>query len=88
MSQREQGSTCRWAVPTLFLAPPIWLYAWDAPWTCVRHGAARVLASTDECCGCPGWEPAADRGRREDDSQAVRPASPDNLIWRRALDQG
>jgi hypothetical protein len=77
MPRQEQASTCRWAVPTLFLAPPIWFYAWDAPWTCVRRGAARVLGSADQCCGCPGWEPAAVRGPREDDIQAVSRASPE-----------
>jgi hypothetical protein len=76
MSRREQASTCRWAVPTLFLAPPIWFYAWDAPWTCVRRAAPRVLSSTDQCCGCPRWEPrTADDASL--DEQAVRPSSPE-----------
>jgi hypothetical protein len=74
---RVQASTCRLAVPTLFLAPPIWLCAWDAPWTCLRHGAARVLASTEECCNCPWWEPAADHAHPHGNQGAVSAATPD-----------
>ena len=55
-----RASTCRWAVPTLFFAPPLWMYAWDAPWTCVRDGDSRVLGSTHGCATCPGWESPAE----------------------------
>jgi hypothetical protein len=64
MERTNHASTCRWAVPTLFFAPPIWLYAWDAPWTCIRGGEPRVLGSTDQCGRCPRLEPPAESAQR------------------------
>jgi hypothetical protein len=53
----EHGaSTCCWACPTLYLATPIWLYAWDASWTCLRSPKPRVMGSTARCATCPNWE--------------------------------
>jgi hypothetical protein len=49
-------ASCKWGVPTLFLAKPVWLEAWDTPWSCVRV-KPRPLESTDECAQCPNWTP-------------------------------
>ena len=50
------AANCRWAMPTLFLRPPLWLEAEDYPWSCVRDETPRVLSSTDVCATCPDWE--------------------------------
>jgi hypothetical protein len=55
------ASTCRWACPTLYFDPPIWLYAWEASWTCLR--TPRLLGSTEECAHCPRWEAPAEAAR-------------------------
>jgi hypothetical protein len=60
MTSSKHTSTCRWAIPTLFLNPPIWLYAWDASWTCVHDGEPRVLGSTECCATCGLWEGPAE----------------------------
>ena len=57
MSTRGGAVTCRWAVPTLFVRAPFWFEAENAPWTCVREPALRVLNTTDRCASCPHWEP-------------------------------
>ena len=67
---RPNAANCRWAVPTLFLPPPIWMVAWDAPWTCLRNARPRVLENTELCATCPRWEapaaaPAATARRRD-----------------------
>jgi hypothetical protein len=58
---KEQNvSRCRWACPTLYLPPPIWMYAWDAPWTCLRSPFPRVLGASEDCLKCPRWEAPAE----------------------------
>jgi hypothetical protein len=54
----RHASTCRWATPTLFLAPPFWFEADNAPWTCVRDVTPHVLDTTEPCAICGRWEPA------------------------------
>jgi hypothetical protein len=53
----HHASTCRWAIPTLFLPAPYWWDAEDRPWACVRDGAPRALETTEVCTDCPYWEP-------------------------------
>ena len=59
METKRSATSCRWAIPTLFQAEPIWLDAWARPWTCMRDSAPRTLLTTEECRSCPGWEPQA-----------------------------
>jgi hypothetical protein len=49
--------TCRWATPTLFLNRPLWLEAWDAPWTCIYRDPPDPLETTNTCATCLNWEP-------------------------------
>lgn len=69
------AATCKWATPTLFVWAPYWFESEEAPWTCLREGEPRVLASTDECATCAYWE------SREHAAAAapgpVHPAMPD-----------
>ena len=65
MQMTQSAATCRWAVPTLFLPPPIWMGAWDTPWTCLRNARPRMLETTDVCASCPRWEAPASPTRRE-----------------------
>jgi hypothetical protein len=53
---RQSAVTCRWAQPTLFLGPPLWLDAQDTPWTCVRDTTPQPLDSTGVCADCRRWE--------------------------------
>lgn len=53
----RSASTCRWAMPTLFLQAPFWFESEHAPWTCLRDAAPQVLTSTEPCALCPRWEP-------------------------------
>jgi hypothetical protein len=74
MRDLHAAATCRWAEPTLLLARPLWLEAWDTPWTCRRDDAPRPLESTESCVDCPRWE-----GRRPDtQSLTVRRSSFDS----------
>jgi hypothetical protein len=57
MTEIHTAASCRWAVPTLFLARPFWFDAADRPWTCLRDGEPHELDSTDICRTCPRWEP-------------------------------
>lgn len=57
MTAKRSASTCKWAKPTISMPLPTWLEAWDRPWTCVLDGAARTLATTERCEGCPRWQP-------------------------------
>lgn len=57
MENRRNATTCRWATPTLFQPDPMWLGAWDRPWTCVRDPQPCPLGTTDECGSCSWWEP-------------------------------
>ena len=58
----RSAATCRWAVPTLFLASPLWCDAESSPWTCGRDVIPRILATTDVCQSCSQWEARARRG--------------------------
>jgi len=71
MSESHRAANCRWAVPTLFLAPPAWIDASDRPWTCVRDAVPREMETTDACGECVRWEPhsAAAAGLNEQDRQ-------------------
>jgi len=55
-SVEHHASTCRWAVPTLFLPAPFWWEAEDRPWACLREATPRVLETTEVCADCPYWE--------------------------------
>ena len=57
METMHSATTCRWAMPTLFLQPPLWLQATDYPWSCTRDIEPRPLLTTDECQSCPRWQP-------------------------------
>ena len=57
MGRTYTASTCRWAVSTLVLAPPLWLDAGEFPWTCTRTPPDRQLETTDICADCPHWMP-------------------------------
>jgi hypothetical protein len=57
MSTRHGAGTCRWAVPTLFMAAPTWMDAEARPWTCLRDQTPRELDSTEACRTCATWEP-------------------------------
>lgn len=76
METTHGARTCRWAVPTLFLPPPIWMGAWDAPWVCLQNAQPRLLDSTEVCAACPRWEPlagsAADAQSHSDDFDSGR----------------
>jgi hypothetical protein len=60
MNSNRQASSCRWAIPTLLVDAPLWLYAWDAPWACVCDDEPRVLGTTHRCATCGRWEPPAE----------------------------
>jgi hypothetical protein len=60
METKRSASNCRWAVPTLFQPSPIWIEAWDCPWTCVRDTPSRRLKTTEECGTCVRWEARAE----------------------------
>lgn len=60
----HHASTCRWGIPTVFLAAPCWWDSEDRPWACVHAGAPRPLETTEECAGCPHWEPHPERSNR------------------------
>jgi hypothetical protein len=67
MEGTRRAATCRWAVPTLFLREPLWLAAWDSPWTCVRDPERpRPLVTTEECASCPHWEEQTAEPRDQD----------------------
>jgi len=63
MNTVKSAATCRWAVQTLSLDSPLWLDAWTFPWSCVRDGDARPLATTDECRTCARWQPRGPAAR-------------------------
>lgn len=52
---RRTPQSCHWGQPTLFLAYPLWLSAWDSPWTCMHSAHAGPLEMTDTCTTCPDW---------------------------------
>lgn len=54
---RRCAATCRSAVPTVSLPPPLWFEAADTPWSCLREAKPRLLLSTDRCGECAGWAP-------------------------------
>jgi hypothetical protein len=56
MTEKRGAANCGWATPTLALPEPLWLDAWDAPWSCVREPAPRVLRTTTACAVCAHWE--------------------------------
>ena len=69
MNSTRSAASCRWAIPTVFLPPPLWLSAEDCPWTCILTGVPHVLRTTERCRSCPQWEPyvaerPARRGRQ------------------------
>ncbi len=49
MNRSQTASSCRWAVPTIFVAGPTWTDAADRPWTCSRTPGPGELESTDIC---------------------------------------
>jgi hypothetical protein len=55
MNPNHAPSTCRWAEPTLFAEPPLWLYANDCSWTCSSGDKPRLLQTANICCSCPQW---------------------------------
>ncbi len=84
MTTEQHAATCRWALPTLFLAAPWWLESENRPWTCLRDLTPRVLASTDVCAACPRWEPRAAVASGNADSletSAVATAAPAMVDW-------
>ncbi len=55
--------TCRWAVPTLYLERPLWIAAWDTPWTCTYREDPAAIETTDRCADCRAWEPKPEERR-------------------------
>jgi hypothetical protein len=53
---KRTAANCKWARPTISLPSPIWLEAWNSPWTCVRDEKPRPLEDTTVCSDCPRWE--------------------------------
>jgi hypothetical protein len=51
-------STCRWAIPTLFLPWPLWFDASNNEWSCTRGERPRGLQDPSRCRICKGWEAA------------------------------
>lgn len=47
--------SCRWGAPTLYLAFPDWLSAWDSPWSCRHPSHQGPLETVDTCTTCPDW---------------------------------
>ena len=54
---RRTPQSCRWGESTLFLVHPLWLSAWDAPWSCTHPAHTGPLEATDTCLSCPDWRP-------------------------------
>ena len=52
---RRTPQSCRWGQPTLFLPFPVWLSAWDAPWSCCHQAHRGPLEETWVCATCPDW---------------------------------
>jgi hypothetical protein len=50
--------SCRWGQPTLFLDYPVWLYAWDSPWTCGHPAHPGPLETAETCASCRHWTPS------------------------------
>ena len=46
---------CRWAEQTLHLGAPLWLDAWEYPWSCRSAGTYRPIADTRLCLECHRW---------------------------------
>lgn len=69
MATNRSANNCKWAKPTLFLALPYWMNAWETPWTCEREGEPRHIRDTSECADCPHWEARAPVGNHWDLSQ-------------------
>jgi len=59
--RRHSPQFCKWGEPTLFLAHPLWLSAWDSPWSCSHPLHTGPLEATDTCMTCPDWAPPAGR---------------------------
>lgn len=57
MELAHNAISCRWAIQTLFLRSPLWLQAWDCPWSCLRDSEPRPLETTEECVSCARWQP-------------------------------
>ena len=55
---------CHWGETTLFLAYPVWLSAWDFPWSCSHPAHTGPLEATDTCTRCLDWTPRAGPGDR------------------------
>jgi hypothetical protein len=55
--EKHTVQNCRWAQPTLFLPLPLWLEAWETPWSCRRREPTRLVESATECAMCRSWEP-------------------------------
>ncbi len=68
MDDTHGATTCRWAIPTLFLSEPLWLDAWNYPWSCLRDPTPRILHTTDVCTLCPRWEAHPAHKRPETDA--------------------
>lgn len=60
MAEPHRVQHCRWAQPTLFLAPPLWTDAEDYPWSCDADGEPRLIEDTGVCLKCGRWARAVD----------------------------
>jgi hypothetical protein len=49
--------SCRWGDATLYTTFPVWLSAWDAPWTCTHPAHTGPLDTTETCGYCRDWRP-------------------------------
>ena len=48
-------STCKWAIPTLFLPWPLWYDASSSEWSCTRGREPRGLPDPGVCATCARW---------------------------------
>jgi hypothetical protein len=56
MNTLHRPSTCRFSLPTLFSPWPLWLDAWNKPWSCARDGKCTLLSNSEPCRTCQRWE--------------------------------
>jgi hypothetical protein len=57
MTVERNVQQCRYAEATLFLAAPMWLDAWQFPWSCRSTGTSKPIADTRVCSECDRWVP-------------------------------
>ena len=62
---RRTPQSCHWGETTLFLAYPVWLSAWDSPWSCTHRAHTGPLDFPETCTACPDWKRRAEPHSRD-----------------------